>query len=387
MKTYRLSGSARHVRRFGVFIAAAFALAGSAFAENGVTKDEIVIGQTTALSGPLAELGKDTSIGANAYFSYINAKGGVNGRKIKLITLDDGYNTERGVANAKKLIEEEKVFALFNNISTPTNMALIPILEKYGVPNFAPYTGAESIRTPFNKLIFHVRAGYKEEIEATIRHLDIRGINRLAVVYQNNAFGKGGLANVAQILEKNQVKLVGSAPVEADASDVEKAANAIYPRKPNAILLITAGKSTLEFVKAYNRFGPGIQYCMLSVMGTQATVNALGPERSGAVVSQVMPFPFSATSGITMKYQSVMKQLGIKGYSFASMEGFVSAMVLVEGIKRAGKNPTRESLIAGLESMHDYDLGDFFVSFGPGRHTGSRYVDMTAMTREGRFIR
>jgi ABC-type branched-subunit amino acid transport system substrate-binding protein len=387
MKSIHIAYSPICIRRFCAFFAFALALAASAMAEDGITKDQILLGQTTALSGPLADLGKETSSGANAYFSYINSQGGINGREIKLITLDDGYNTQRGVENVKQLIKNEKVFALFNNISTPMNLAIMPIIEKYGVPNFAPYTGSEAIRMPFNRLVFHVRAGYKDEIESIIRHLDIRGLDRLAVIYQNNAFGKGGLGNVTQAVPKTAVKVVSSMPIESDGSDVEKAAHAIYPSKPNVILLITAGKSTLDFVKAYNKLSPGVQYSMLSVMGTQETVQALGNARFGTIVSQVMPFPFSGTTSIVMKYQSIMKKLGIKEYSFASMEGFVSAVAIVEGLKRAGKHPTRQSFITALESMHDYNLGDFYLDYSPTRHLGSRFVDLTVMTKDGRFVR
>jgi branched-chain amino acid transport system substrate-binding protein len=195
------------------------------------------------------------------------------------------------------------------------------------------------------------------------------------------------LANVNQAVTSTHIQLVASMPVEPDASDAGKAANTIYAYKPNAVLLITAGKSSLEFVRTYNKLDRGTLYCMLSVMGTQETVRALEGNRFGIVVSQVMPFPYSATTSIVMQYQSILKKKGINAYSFASMEGFLSAAAFAEGIRRAGKNPTRESLIAGLESMHDYNLGDFYISFAPGKHLGSQYVDLTAMTRDGRFIR
>lgn len=356
-------------------------------AETGVGAQEILLGQTTALSGPLAELGQENSAGAKAYFDHVNRQGGVHGRKIRLLTLDDAYVTERGVANVKKLIEDDKVFALLNNISTPTNVALLPLLEKTGVPNIAPYTGSEALRTPPNRLVFNVRAGYKDELEKIVEHLGIRGLKRIAVVYQNNGFGKGGLENIEHALAKRELKPVASMPIEADASDAATAAQHLAASKPQAVVLITAGKSSVEFIKNYNRLAKGMQFFTLSVMGTQASVKALGKEGIGVVVSQVVPFPFSATSEIVREYQKVMASMGIKERSFASMEGFVSAKVTVEGLRRAGRELSRNRFIEGLESMRKIDLNGFQVNFGKDNRQASHYVDLTVISKEGRFLR
>jgi ABC-type branched-subunit amino acid transport system substrate-binding protein len=359
----------------------------SAKAEPGITGDEIRLGQSTALSGPLAELGNDMSAAARAYFEYINAQGGVHGRKITLVTLDDGYNTDKAVANAKQLIEKENVFALFSLFGTPANTALLPVITQAGIPNIAPYTGSEAVRKPLNRHVFNVRAGYADETEKIIEHLGVRGIGKVAVVYQNNAFGKDGLAGVEQALAKRKLQVAGAAPIENDASDAEKAAAALAAATPQAVVMITAGKPSAEFIKAYNRIAPGMQFFTLSVMGTQASVAVLGKEGIGVVVSQVVPFPFSATSGIVREYQQIMTKMGVKNWSFASMEGFINAKVTVEGLKRAGRDLTRERLMAALESMSKVDFDGYMVDFGRSRRQGSHYVELTVISRDGRFLR
>lgn len=359
----------------------------AAHAENGVTSEEIVLGQSTPLSGPLAELGQDTSMAAKAYFDYVNLQGGVNGRKIRLLTLDDGYSTDKVLENAKTLIEKDKVFALFNVFGTPGNSALLPLIARAGIPNIAPYTGSEAVRKPFNPLVFNVRAGYADETEAIISHLGVRGIGKVAVVYQNNAFGKDGLDSIGHALSRRQLKIHASAAIENDASDAEQAARTLALSAPKAILMVTAGKPSAAFIKAYNKLAPGMQFFALSVMGSAASVAALGKEGAGVVVSQVMPFPFSATSDIVREYQQVMSKMGLKTWSFASIEGFINARVTVEGLKHAGRDLSRDKFVAALEAMGKVNYGGYVVNFSKSNHQGSPYVELTVITKNGRFMR
>lgn len=359
----------------------------AAHAENGVTSEEIVLGQSTPLSGPLAELGQDTSMAAKAYFDYVNLQGGVNGRKIRLLTLDDGYSTDKVLENARTLIEKDKVFALFNVFGTPGNSALLPLIARAGIPNIAPYTGSEAVRKPFNPLVFNVRAGYADETEAIISHLGVRGIGKVAVVYQNNAFGKDGLDSIGQALSRRQLKIHASAAIENDASDAEQAARTLALSAPKAILMVTAGKPSAAFIKAYNKLAPGMQFFALSVMGSAASIAALGKEGAGVVVSQVMPFPFSATSDIVREYQQVMSKMGLKTWSFASIEGFINARVTVEGLKHAGRDLSRDKFVAALEAMGKVNYGGYVVNFSKSNHQGSPYVELTVITKNGRFMR
>jgi ABC-type branched-subunit amino acid transport system substrate-binding protein len=365
----------------------ALSLTASPVHAQAAAEDEILFGKTSSLSGPLAEIGVDATTATNAYFEYINQQGGIHGKKLRLLTLDDSYSTEKGVANARQLIEKEKAFALLNMAGTPTNKALLPIIAEHNIPSIGPYTGSDIVRTPHNRLIFNIRAGYSDEADTIVRHLEIRGIKKIAVVYQNNAFGKEGLGFVEKATESQKMKVHASAPMEASGADAEKAATILAEAKPQAVIMITTGKSSVEFIKAFNQISPGMQFFALSVMGTQAGVNALGKDGIGVVVSQVAPFPFSATSGIVREYQKVMKQMGVKNWSFASMEGFITAKVVVEGLRRAGKNPTRERFIAGLESIGRWDMDGYLINFSKDNHNGSKYVELTAISREGRFLR
>lgn len=360
---------------------------GNAGAENGVTKKEILIGQSIPLTGPLGELGKDASTAAKAYFDFINEQGGVHGRKIRLITLDDAYNTEKCIANVKHLIQSESVFALFHIASTAANMALLPTITEAGIPYIAPFTGSEALRKPFNRYLFHVRASYGDEIAKIVEHLEVRGITKVAVVYINNAFGNEGLSSVEQALAKRKLKIHAAAPIEVDGSNAGKAAEVLAKSKPQAVIMVTAGRQSVDFIKAYNGIMSGMQFFTLSVMGTQASVTALGKDGVGVVVSQVVPFPFSATSGIVREYQKIMTKMGVSNRSFASMEGFVNAKVAVEGLRRAGSDLTRERFIGAMESMDNVDFDGYVIDFNKSNRQGSHYVDLTVISRNGRFLR
>ena len=356
-------------------------------AENGVSDDEIVLGQTCAMTGPLGELCQASSSAAKTYFDYVNQQGGINGRKIRLITLDDGYNADKGVANTQTLVEREKVFALFNVFGTPTNIAILPYIAKEGIPSIAPFTGSQVTRAPLNRMVFNVRAGYDVEIDKIIEQLGVRGIEKIAVVYQNNAFGREGLADVETALAKRKLKVQAAASIENDASDVVASAKKLASVEPHAVIMITAGKPSVEFIKAYNNIAIGMQFFTLSVMGTQTSIDALGKDGVGLVVSQVAPYPFSATSGVVREYQQIMKKMGVKNWSFTSMEGFLNAKVAVEGLKRAGRNLTRERFVGAMESMGKLDFDGYLINFSHANHDGSQYVDLTQIARNGQFLR
>lgn len=353
----------------------------------GITDTEILLGQTTALTGPLAELGQDVMNGSKAYFDHINAQGGVHGRKIRLITLDDGYNPEKGVANVKQLIEKEQVLSLFGVIGTPVNLAIMPMIEKAGIPNFGPASGADAMRFPFNRLVFHSGPSYADEIAKIVEHLNVRGIKKIGAVYQNNAFGKEGVANLERIVKENKLTLAGTASIESSGADADKATETLLQAAPQAILMITAGKSSFDFIKAYNQRAVGMQYFALSVMASQAAIKALGADGVGVVVSQTSPFPFSATSGIVQEYQRVMKKMGNKNLSFASISGYINAKIMVDGLKRAGRNLTRERLIDALESMGKVDYDGFTINYSKNSHLGHKYVELTVISKDGRFLR
>lgn len=373
------------VRCFAFFIFSMAAV--SAASAQGVSPSEIVLGQTTTLTGILAQQGNSNSASSRAYFDYINSQGGIHGRKIRLITLDDGYNADKAVANVKQLIEKDNVVALFGIIGTPANTAIMPIVDQVGIVNFAPYTGSEALRSKIDKWLFHVRAGYTDETEKIVEHINFRGIKEVAVVYQNNAFGKEGLANLERILAAHQMKLSVAASINNDSKDVDTTVDTIAKVQPKSIFMITAGMPSVEFIKAYNKKQLGTQYFAMSVMSSQASINALGKDGVGVIVSQITPFPFSGTTQVVLEYQKVMKAAGITDLSYSSMEGFINAKIMVEALKRVGRDLTRERLADALESITKIDLGGYAITYGKADHQGSGYVELTVISKDGRFLR
>lgn len=351
----------------------------------GVTSDSILIGQSTALSGPAQELGKEMKAGAEAYFDAVNKAGGVNGRKIKLISLDDGYEPDRAAANTKKLINESGVLALFGYVGTPTSNASLPIFTEAKVPFVGAFTGAQSLRDPFNRYIFNVRASYFDETEQIVLHLVQQGIKRIAVFYQNDAYGKAGLAGVERALKSRNLEIAATATVERNTVDVAAAVGKLAKSKTEAIVLISAYKSCAAFIKEMRKAGGLQQMWNVSFVGSKALSNELGEEGRGVQISQVVPFPWLDSIPVVREYQ---KRIGEKEkYSFTSLEGYIAAKVLVEGLKRAGKNPSRESLVDAMSGMGKVDLGGFTVAYSPTNHNGSSFVDLTIITRGGAFRR
>ncbi|MBK6320799.1 MAG: ABC transporter substrate-binding protein [Burkholderiales bacterium] len=357
-----------------------------ASAENGVTDKEILIGQFAAISGPAAQLGQRMQLGMQAYFTAINAQGGVNGRTIKLLTRDDGYEPEKTVAAVKTLILEDKVFALAGSVGTPTGLAAVPIVSEQRVPLVGMFTGAQALREPFNRYVFHVRASYFDETERIVQHLTTLGIKKIAVFYQNDAYGKAGLEGVTQALTRRQLKPVATATVERNSVDVTQSLETLVKAAPEAIVQIGAYKSCAAFIKQARAKGYGGQFFNVSFVGSRALADELGDTGQGVVISQVVPFPYAQNTPMVRDYQLRMTEAGHKDFDFTSLEGYLTARVLVEGLRRAGKNLTRDSLIAGLESMNEVNLGGFTINYSAKSHQASNFTDLTIIGRGGKFM-
>lgn len=355
-------------------------------AENGVTDKEVVIGQFAAISGPAAQLGLRMQLGMQTYFNAVNAQGGVNGRTIKLLTRDDGYEPEKAAAAVKALIHEDKVFALAGAVGTPTGLAALPILTEEQVPLVGMFTGAQALREPFNRQVFHVRASYFDETERIVQHLTTLGVKKIAVFYQNDAYGKAGLDGMVRALAKRQLKPVATATVERNSVDVAQSLAGILKSEPEAVVQIGAYKSCAAFIKQARGKGYGGQFFNVSFVGSKALADELGDAGQGVVISQVVPFPYAQNSPIVREYQQRMLDAGQKEFDFSSLEGYLTARVLVEGLRRAGRNLSRDTLISGLESMRDVNLGGFTINYSSKDHQGSNYTDLTIIGRNGKFM-
>lgn len=346
----------------------------------------IVLGQSAPFSGPAAQLGAQFHLGAQLYFAALNAKGGVNGRRVELQRLDDGYEPERCAANTRQFLKDD-VFALFGYIGTPTSLAALPLATEAKVPFFAPFTGAQALREPFNRYAIHVRASYFDETAAIVRQITAVGIKRIAVFYQNDAYGKAGLEGVERALKTQNLAPVVSGTVERNTTDVAGALKDILAAKPEAIVQIGAYKACATFVRLARRQGFGGNFYNVSFVGTQALLEELGAEARGVSVSQVMPFPYAPVNAISGEYLAAVRANQGHTPNYSAMEGFVAAKVFAEGVRRAGRTLTREGFITAIESMRDVDLGGFPLDFGPGKHTGSRFVELTLLTEDGRVRR
>jgi branched-chain amino acid transport system substrate-binding protein len=369
-------------RKFSV-VSGATMLAGFHMAR-AQSDSKIILGQSAAFTGPAAQLGIQFYQGAKVCFDQVNAQGGVARRQIEIRKLDDGYEPERCAENTRKLLADE-VFALFGYIGTPTSIVALPLAIKDKTPFIAPFTGAMALRDPFNRYAFHVRASYNDETALIVKQLTTLGLKKIAVFYQNDAYGKAGLDGVTLALNGLGLKAVAQATVERNSVNVAQAVKTLLTAAPDAVVQISAYKSCAAFIREARKAGYGGTFYNVSFVGTQALADELGKEGAGVVVSQVMPSPYSAARPIAREFVEAVKAAGKDAQAnFSSMEGYIAARLLVDGLKRAGAKPTRESLITGLESLGTQSLGGFSVSFSASDHVASSFVELSMLTGDGR---
>lgn len=346
------------------------------------------IAQSMDLSGPLLTLGQAMNQGAIACFAAINAKGGVNGRLIQLTTVDDGYDVKRALANVKGFLEDRSNFALFNCMGTPMIEAMLPQVIESGIPFFAPFSGALLARPKNTHNVFNIRASYPDEVERLVQHLVTIGIKRIAIAYQNNAFGKEVFNAAQQSMAKYKLEATGVASVESNSSDAGTAAAKIASVSPEVVLIGLAGKPTIDFVKAIRLQRKGLPLYALSVMGAAATLKAMGDDATGIVISQVVPLPSNTIVPVVREFQQAWKATGATlEPSHLALEGYINARVFAEALRRAGSSPTRASFIDKTWNLKRYDLGGFEVNFTESDKNASRFVELTMVSRDGRFIR
>ena len=346
--------------------------------------EKIVLGQSAPFTGPAAQLGIQYNAGAQLYFSQVNANGGVGGRMLELRHLDDGYEPERCAENTRKLIEQD-VLALFAYVGTPTSLAALPIALKAKIPFVAPFTGAMALRNPLHPQVFHVRASYNDETALIVKQLNHVGLNKVAVLYQNDAYGKAGLEGVTAALAKLDSKPVAIAAVERNTVDVAAAVATLNAAMPDAVVQISAYKTCAAYIRAARKAGYGGQFFNVSFVGTKALSDELGKDAAGVVVSQVVPSPFVQSNQLVRDYtEAVLKSGGTVQANYSSLEGFLAARVMVEGLRRGGSKGSREGLISGLEALGSQSFGGFNISFSKSDHVASSFVELSMLTGDGR---
>lgn len=353
----------------------------------GVTDDTILVGQSAAFSGPAAKLGESMREGASVYFDIVNKNGGVHGRKLKLVSLDDGYEPDRAIANTKKLINEDKVFALFGYVGTPTGYAVLPLIDEGKIPFFAPFTGAQRFREPLNRYVFNIRASYFDETEYLVNWLVSKNKKKIAVFYQDDAYGKAGLEGTTLAMERRKLQLVATGTVQRNTVDVEEAIKTIGKAKPDAVIMISAYKSCAAFIQLYRSDREAL-FLNVSFVGSEALAAELGDSGLGVIISQVVPYYADPGSGVAQEFRRALQaQDPDRKPSFNNLEGYIAAKAFVKGLELAGRDLTRDKFIAALESFNQVDLGGFNVSFSPKSHSGSSAVLLTIIVNsKGSFI-
>jgi ABC-type branched-subunit amino acid transport system substrate-binding protein len=365
-----------------VFVVAGLFVAGNALAEDGVSSNEILLGQSCALSGPAQALGTGMRAGLNAYFAKLNAAGGINGRKIRLISKDDGYEPDRAIKNTRDLIEKDKVFLLIGEVGTPTSKAVVPIAEEAKVPFFGPFTGAEFLRNPFKKYVINLRGSYYQEMERLTQHLvDKKGLKKVACFYQNDGYGQAGLNGIKIALKKRGMELAATGTYERNTVAVKSGLLKIRGAKPDAIVMVGAYKPCAAFIKLAKKVGmKDTLYCNISFVGTEALRNDLGDAGEGCLISQVVKFPWDESVPLIKEYMVTMKKYQPEEkIGFVSLEGYSVGKLFSMAAKEVKGDLSREGFISAVDNTGTFDLGGVMLQFGRNDHQGMDDVFLTVI--------
>jgi len=347
---------------------------------------QIKVGQTAGFTGAVAGSVKEATEGAKLYFDVVNARGGVNGAQIELVSLDDKFDPKLAAANAKQLIDGG-VICLFLNRGTPHTQAIMPLLAEHRVALVAPSTGAMVLHKPVNPYVFNVRSSYQREAERAIQHLSLIGLTRIAVLQVDDSFGADAVIGANAGFAATGKKAVILEKFDRSKPDFAAIAPRVAKTEPQAVLFVGSGQVVADGVAALRAAGSRAQLVTLSNNASGGFIKQLGENAHGTIVTQVFPYERSLASPIIKEAQALATAKGLSGVSPAMMEGFAAAKVLVEGLKRAGAKPTRERLIAALNSIQKLDLGGMELSYSATDHTGLDFVDLSIIGSDGRFRR
>ena len=373
--------------KFLAVAACALAVSVPALAEDGVTADTIVFGQAAVLEGPASALGTGMRAGLTAAFEEANKKGGVHGRKLKLLSVDDGYEPAKSIAATKKLIEEDKVFSLIGPVGTPTSAATQPIAAAANVPFIGPLTGAGFLRNPKLENVINVRGSYDAETEAWVKHLteDLK-IKKIAIFYQDDAYGRAGLSGFKKAMDKRSMEIVAEGTYERNTVAVKSALLALRRAEPEAVVMVGAYKPSAEFIKLSRQVGFNPVFVNISFVGASALAKELGKDGDGVIVSQVVPFPWDVSIKAIADYQAAMKAVDAKAEpDFVSLEGYLVGRLAVAALEKTGKDVTRAGLLKAIKDTGTWDIGGINLTYGPTDNQGFDKVFMTIVQKDGTF--
>ena len=355
--------------------------------EVGISADEILFGQAAALEGPSSALGQRMRQGIVAAFNEINAKGGVHGRRLELISRDDGYDPDRSVAQTLRLIEKDEVFALIGAVGTPTAMATIPITSARGIPFIWPFSGAEFLRDLELPNVVNIRASYEAEAEAWVKHLtEDRHFTRIGIFYQDDSFGRDGLAGVKRALAKRGLELAAEGTFERNTRAVASAWRMLKRAEPEAIVMVGTYGPCAEFIKLAHRSGFYPTFVNISFVGANALAMELGADGEGVIVSQVVPFPWDHSLKLVADYQTAQKAVDpTLTPDFVSLEGYLSGRLVAAALEKAGPNPTRADLLRVINDVGRFDISGSIITVGVRMIDTPPKVFLTVIQKDGTF--
>jgi ABC-type branched-subunit amino acid transport system substrate-binding protein len=365
-----------------VVVAALLAIAIPVLAENGVSEKEIVIGQSCALTGPAEALGQGMKAGLQACIDKVNEGGGINGRTIRLISEDDGYEPDKAIAATRKLVEQDKVFILIGEVGTPTSKAVIPIVQESKTPFFGPFTGAEFLRNPYDKLVVNVRGSYYQEMEKLAAYLvDQKGLKKIACFYQNDGYGQAGLSGIEIALKKRSLELAAKGTYERNSVAVKNALVDIRKAEPEAVVMVGAYKPCAEFIKLAKKLGmEKVVFCNISFVGTKALQTELGADGEDCIISQVVTFPWDDSIAIVKEYQESLKKYQPKAeVDFVSLEGYMVGKLFCQVVEKTKGELTRDAFLQTISDVKTFDLGGVALNYGAGDSQGMDAIFLTVI--------
>ena len=354
-------------------------------ATTGIFADRVVFGQSCALSGLNAASGTGMRLGIQAAFHEANEKGGIHGRKIELITLDDGYEPVQTIKNSNQLIDQEQVFALIGAVGTPTSRVAVPICQEHGVPYVGPLTGAAFLRE-VTDVVINLRASYAQETEEMVEFLTKEvGTEKIAIFYQDDSYGRAGYNGTLAAMEKRGLRLVSSGNYRRNTLDVRTAVLDIFEAKPDAIIMIGSYEPSAEFILWSKKVGMDAIFVNISFVNSNALAGALGASGEGVLVTQVVPFPLSESVAITKNYQTALRAFDPEvSPEFFSYEGYLVGRLALLGLERAGVDVTRDSFFQAIQALENFDLNGFVLDFSDDNQ-GSDRVFMTVLSADGSY--
>ncbi len=377
----------RKIATFALALCVAASASGHVSAEEGVSDDKILFGQSAAFKGPASALGVGVREGILAAFNEANRSGGVHGRRLELVSYDDGYEPRKAIDNTRRLIEDEHVFALLGEVGTPTSLAVQPIATLAKVPFIGPVTGAGFLRDARLRNVINIRASYEEETEEWIRYLvDDLGLSRVAILYQDDSFGRAGLTGVIKALDRRGLSIVAEGTYMRNTTAVKTAFLAIRRSHPDAVAMVGAYKPCADFIKLARQFDLDARFVNISFVGSRALAKELGDDGKGVLVSQVVPLPDDRANPIVRRYRDALLAFSPDSKpGFVSLEGYLIGRLVVEALRKTGPDLTREKFLTTIYDVGEFDLDGLVLAYGSGDNQGMDRVFITVIGSDGRF--